>query len=158
MLKKKRGRPRKPVELHLLQGTFRPDRHGPRPKPAAASDGGAVAAPLCSLERPALTAEAERFAERIAAEWSVDDPVAVAYLRAAQAALARWQALEALLDGPGGLLATFAAGTAKMSAKGLDSLLRAQRQAAEQFGEAVDRLDLDLEKPHAEGRAHEAAS
>jgi hypothetical protein len=28
----KGGRPRKPVELHLAQGTYRPDRNGPLPQ------------------------------------------------------------------------------------------------------------------------------
>ena len=29
------GRPRKPVEVHVAQGTYRRDRHGPRPNAVA---------------------------------------------------------------------------------------------------------------------------
>ena len=32
------ARPRKPTELHLLEGTFRPDRHGEKPEATPATD------------------------------------------------------------------------------------------------------------------------
>ena len=41
------GRKRKPPALHLLQGTFRKDRHGPRP-----ADGAEPSATLVSTSRP----------------------------------------------------------------------------------------------------------
>lgn len=51
------GRPRKPLEKHLLDGTFRADRHGPPP-----DDAGAVAPPV----KPAdLAGDASEFWDRI---------------------------------------------------------------------------------------------
>jgi hypothetical protein len=39
-----RGRKRKPIALHLLRGTFRADRHGPRP-PAGPPESGSALGP-----------------------------------------------------------------------------------------------------------------
>jgi hypothetical protein len=54
-----RGRPRKPDHLHLLQGTWRRDRHGPKPDTASAKDE-ATAAAWARLRLPGITPAAPR--------------------------------------------------------------------------------------------------
>lgn len=60
------GRPRKPTAAHLLRGTFRPDRHGPRGKQGR----GAELRPEGAVEMPAFV----RRDRKAAAAWKAEAP------------------------------------------------------------------------------------
>ena len=147
---KKRGRPPLPVSLHILNGTFRPDRHGPRPDKVAHGQEVRVPAPTCTAAEVQLDGAALMAAIR--RDWQVDDQVGLTYLRAAGSSQDRRQALAALLDGPEGLLARLAKGETGLSAKAVEVILKAERQASEDLSIALDRLHLDDVKPVASGQ------
>jgi hypothetical protein len=55
------GRPAKPIELHKRQGTYRPDRHGPKPMLASPS---LVRPSWCTRSRLMITSTCARTALR----------------------------------------------------------------------------------------------
>ena len=65
-----RGRPRKPIEELLRNGTYRADRHGPLPDLLANADGGATANATVNT----AAANAATAAESLAVSSGVDEP------------------------------------------------------------------------------------
>jgi hypothetical protein len=138
---KRRGRPPLSVETHLQRGTYRPDRHGPLPMRIVSSTPLQLPGPTVGAEATDDQAIGAAFTAALLRAWSIDDPVGLQDAKSAGEALDRRDAIDALLNGPTGLLAKAAAGA--VSASHLDALLKARKQASEQFAEALDRLDLD---------------
>jgi hypothetical protein len=135
--------PPKPLALHLQQGTWRISRHGPRPPKEPLRSAPVVPAARPSTRGPIASGAALETAIRTT--WAVDDVVGQVYAQTAGQAFDRGAAVDALLDGPTGLLARLAAGEKGVSAKAVEVLLKAQRQAGEELITAIDRLELDPE-------------
>jgi hypothetical protein len=135
-MKRKRGRPALPIEQHIMRGTFRPDRHGPRPALQMPK-----IRPSTPLPAASGTDDGSTFTASLLKTWSIDDVIGVQLAQAAGEALGRRQALDRLLDGPDGLIVRAAAGTA--SAAHLTALLQARKQSLDEFTDAIDRLELD---------------
>jgi hypothetical protein len=79
--------------------------------------------------------------------WLLDDALAAAHLGHVAAAFDRLRLLDAALGGSHGLLAALAAGRRSTSAKAVEVLLKAERQAAETFEAAIAALDLAEQAP-----------
>src|SRR5215468_7135952 len=94
---KGRGRPPKTLERHLLEGSFRRDRHAHLLRTSRAN-----AVPRS--QDPAINASSSDFATRVRREYRVDDPAGEVLLALATAVIDRREACARLLDGEGGLL------------------------------------------------------
>ena len=146
----KRGRPPLSIQEHLKRGTYRADRHGPLPRVAGKGPMGPTGPAIGHTHVPNPMAPigdtaGARFAAAVVNEWKVDDALGRQLAMAAGHALDRLQARDAQLEGPDGLLAKAAAGT--VSAAHVDVVLKARKQAADDFRAALDRLDLEAVTP-----------
>ena len=140
-VKGRSGRKALSAREHLLRGTWRPDRHGPRPAlhpgpglfpPAAVQAGAAKGV------RGVTGAELVR---ALKAEWVLDDAAAKLHLEALQVAWDQRQAVDAKLDGPEGLLARVAGGLVDPAA--IKVLLAARHQYQAAIDAALRGLQLD---------------
>jgi hypothetical protein len=135
-MKRPRGRPRLPVEWHLLRGTYRRDRHGPLPAVAGETRNRPVTGFV-----PAGAWTGQTLIEALSKAWQLDDPMARVELEAAAVAYDRGRTLDALLDGSDGLIAK--ASTGAISARVLEVITKARTSAAAELRLALDRLDLE---------------
>ena len=134
---RRRGRPRLPIEVHLLRGTFRRDRHGERPKSSAMP----FRAPNVPAAAVVPTSTGAELVEAIRGTWQVNDPVAEEHLRTIAIAADRRRAIDLALDGEGGALRQMATG--QLSATAVATLLKAQQQSIDQLSAAFTALDLE---------------
>lgn len=124
-VKGKSGRKRKPLALHILEHTYRPDRHGPRPVTAGAT---AVApsisvpavpqAVIAGLAEPGLSFVLDTWGEY--GEWS---PAALVLLRQAGQTIDALAGYQAQIAADGALLTT------SRGSRLAHPLLRTQHQA-----------------------------
>jgi hypothetical protein len=144
-MKKRVGRPKKPLAMHLINGTYRADRHGPL---AAAKTRAAVVAELDAAaaktaRQTAVTTipdvrDGAWLKAEVVAGWRVEDVAGLLALDAAVVALDRIRTIDGYLDA-----AIPAVVSGQMHSRILDALTKTRTAAVAELDAALTRLDLE---------------